>query len=307
MKSRPSTATHYLPRTALIHTILQAYLLITGAFRPLRRLLYKKPADWDQRTYLQKMQWRCKHPDPAVDYAKWVDKYRAKRALADEFNVPQNYAIVERPSDINTEKLPHTYVMKATYGWDMNLLVKEGSIRGQNRDVSDYGKEANRDNLYTISSRWQKSIALDVLRIREIHYQYVTPGVLFEEYIPVDYELQMFLFDGICKITLAVMREFDCTGPSAMRYRLYDEHWVLLDPGSHPNAGLYDRSALEIAAPEPDFLQRLERFCKGFDHVRADFLVSKGKMYFSEFTFTHNAGRPSLLGQYEDELGKFWH
>ena len=49
--------------------------------------------------------------------------------------------------------------------------------------------------------------------------------------------------------------------------------------------------------PPRELLEKLLKLCRSIDHVRADFLVSGGKYYFSEFTFTHNGpGGPGAAG-----------
>ena len=275
--------------------------------RPLRRLFYKKPTDWDQFTYLHKVKWRCHNPDPKVDYGKLMDKLRVKEVVGPYFDVPRTYDTVVYPRNIDLEKLPKTYVMKATHGWNMNLLVIDGTIRGQNWDASFFGKSASLENLKKIATQWLTFSTRELLKAQEIQYGYVKPRIIFEEYVAVDYELQMFMFDGICQITMVLIRKFNFLGQPAPRFRLYDNEWCRIDPGSVSAAPKHDNSPKEIPAPDPVFLQRLNLVCKDFDHVRADFLVSNGRPYFSEFTFTHNAGKSSLLGQYEDTLGIFWH
>jgi len=89
-------------------------------------------------------------------------------------------------------------------------------------------------------------------------------------------------------------------------YRNYDADWTRLEPGSEQIASCYDNSPAETPRPSSTVLRSLEELCRDIDHVRADFFVCRGQMFFSEFTFTHNRGLKSLLGKYEVKLSHYW-
>jgi len=132
----------------------------------------------------------------------------------------------------------------------------------------------------------------------------VKQGILFEQFLePVDHELQLFLFNGRCRLAMVFYRDFFHRGGT---HRLYDEHWRELGPATPEAEAGYERAAPDTPRPPGELLDQLEALCRGIDHVRADFYVCGGEYYFSEFTFTHNLGGPGFIGRYDADLGRYW-
>lgn len=264
-----------------------------------------KPADWKHWTYAEKVAWRCANPDPGVDYQQFVDKAQVKETVSGCFEVPANYQVVPTPELIDTTALPSTFVMKATHGWDMTLLVRDGVLAGTNRSTQHAGQPMNAKVLREIATAWFQSEEQEQRQQRQRHYQQVAKGLLFEQFIePVDYELQLFLFNGKCALAMVFYRGFR---HFPVTHQLYDERWCLLEPGSAAAADSFEREKGTIKPPPNGLLHSLEKLVGAIGHVRADFLVSRGRYFFSEFTFTHNGGRgPGLIGKYDRDLGLHW-
>jgi hypothetical protein len=268
------------------------------------RVLYTKPSDWEGLTFSQKIRWRCRYPDPKVDYAIWADKYRAKQIVAGVFEVPWTYAIIRNPEEITAVAVPKTFVMKATHSWNMSLLVENGIVRGGNRSTKDAGRPSDPTYLRDVAIAWMNSEEHAGLRRAVQPYRNVEFGVIFEDYLcPVDYEIQLFLFAGHCKIALVFFRPFFFEN---VEHQIYDENWTLREASAaHVTASSSPRG--EVPRP-PDWLfKALERLCWPIDHVRVDFMVSGDRYYFSEFTFTHNGRNgPGFIASFDSELGRHW-
>lgn len=263
-----------------------------------------KPADWKMLTFSQKVAWRCGCPDPLVDYRTLVDKFLVKEFVRPYFKVAESYLVVEKPFDINTSLLPETYVMKSTHGWNQSLLIVDGSIRGGNRSLTGAGYIADSELLQKIAKYWIHSEQELQRRSRERHYQFVKPRIIFEQFLkPVDYELQLFLFNGHCRFAMVFYRQFFHEG---VTHRLYDEHWQLLNPGSAEAESYYEWIAEATPQPPYAMMQNLEQLCHSIDHVRVDFYVSDEQYYFSEFSFSHSGGGAGFIGKYDAVLGGFW-
>jgi hypothetical protein len=269
-----------------------------------RALCNAKPRDWEEMTFSKKVQWRCRHPDPKVDYAFWVDKYRAKALVANFFPVPRTYAIVRDPEEIAALALPDTFVMKATHGWNMSLLIENGMVRGGNRSAQDAGRPSDPAYLRDVATAWMNSKKEERRRKGQRHYRQVDFGVMFEAYVrPVDYEVQLFLFAGRFKLALVFFRPFVFQN---VTHQIYDEDWTLREASAAQfNAPLSPDT--EVPRPPASLFAALERLCRAIDHVRVDFMVSDGRYYFSEFTFTHNGTRgPGLIASFDARLGRYW-
>ena len=263
------------------------------------------PRDWEGLTFSQKVKWRCRHPDPKVDYASWVDKYRAKTLVAGLFAVPRTYAIVRDPEEIAALALPDTFVMKATHGWNMSLLVENGTVRGGNRSARDAGRPSDPAYLRDVATAWMNSKDEECRRKAQRHYRRVAFGVMFEAYVrPVDYEVQIFLFGGRFRLTLVFFRPFVFEN---VAHQIYDEDWTLRE-ASAAQLGAPPSPGIAVPRPSASLFEALERLCRPIDHVRVDFMVSDGRYHFSEFTFTHNGhrGRPGFIASFDAELGRYW-
>lgn len=263
---------------------------------------YNKPDGWCHWSFREKIGWRCRNPSPDIDYASWADKHRAKEVVQPHFIAPRTIALAKHPGQIERRDLPGTYVMKTTNGWNRCMLVVDTRFRGTNRTSLLAGQYAHNIHLRRLAAEWLEP-DLSLLA-REPHYRHVEPGILFEEYLPVDYELLFFLFSGVCRMTMVVKRPFH--HPGQTYHRIYDQDWNRLEPGSDATRNSYDESPEETPRPGEDVFDKLKTLCEHIDHVRADFLVSAGQLYFGEFTFTHNAGFPSLLGCHERVLTSHW-
>lgn len=276
---------------------------ISVMVRPLYRLRDSKPRNWESKNYTEKVRWRCHHPDPSVDYTTLVDKARVKPVVEPCFPVARTFDYIRGTHELDITTLPPTYVMKATHSWNKNLLIKDGTIQGGNRNNSYAGDSATRDRLQVITRKWLKKSGS--VNYREWHYESVERGILFEEYLsPIDCELQFFLFHGVCHFCMALRRGF--LHPQDWSYRLHNADGLLLDPGECKESEYYDRGFPSVPWPDDVFFEQLFNLCKDMDHVRADFFLANGQLYFSEFTFTHNAGYPSLVGRFDAELGRHW-
>ncbi len=224
----------------------------------LRALRYAKPRDWERRTFSQKVQWRCGHPDPKVDYASWVDKYRAKALVAGLFPVAQTYAIVRDPEEIDALALPPTFVMKATHGSGMSLLIENEIVRGGNRKATGTGRTSNPAYLRQVATRWMKSNQHKRRSKSERHYRQVDFGVVFEAYVqPVDYEVQLFLFAGRFRLALVLFRPFVFKN---VAHQIYDEDWTLRE-ASAAQFGASLSAGIEVARPPASLFEALERLC----------------------------------------------
>ncbi|OOZ40493.1 hypothetical protein BOW53_07540 [Solemya pervernicosa gill symbiont] len=286
----------HLPRTLLI-----ALGYRIGRFRS-RDI--KKPSNWEQLTFSEKVSWRCRHPNPLINYSSWVDKGRVKEVVAQHFKTAESYQIVHSIDEIDANNLPATYVMKATHGWDMSLLVKSGTIQGGNRDLTHAEVVADTDHLRSIADAWFQSRRQMKRRLKERQYSFVKPGIIFEQHIePIDYELQLFLFNGCYRFAMVFFRDFHHDG---ITHLLYDEQWQKLEPGSEKAIKRYAKQRSNIPPPPSSILKSLVQLCHSVDQVRADFYVCGEDYYFSEFTFTHSGGSPGFIGRYDAELGRFW-
>lgn len=284
------------------HSRLRRRLIV--ASDRIRGIIDRKPDSWEKMTFSEKLSWRCAHPDPMLNYTVWADKAKVKGRVAPWLDSPETYAFVDDPDEIAFLSLPSTFVMKATHGWNMSLLVEDEVVQGSNRSLAGAGRKSDADYLIQAATDWKHSQSEERRRNRERCYRHVDFGIIFEAYVcPVDYEIQLFLFSGRFNIALVFFRRFYFENVTA---HIYDEDWRLLEVPAVIDSKVPPPPRNRVPRPPSDLFRSLERLCGQMDHVRADFLVSNGRYYLSEFTFTHNAGSAGLLRNFDTQLGTYW-
>ena len=159
------------------------YLKLMFRIKMHRKLNLKNP-----QTFNEKLQW-LKLYDRNYDYIKMVDKYEAKKYVADiigsEYIIP-TFGLYDKFEDINFDELPNQFVIKCTHdsggivicrnkeSFDINAAKKkiEGSLH---------------ENYYSYGREWP--------------YKNVKPRIIIEQYMEdnrnqslIDYKF--FCFDG---------------------------------------------------------------------------------------------------------------
>ena len=253
-------------------------------FRKLPNL--KKP-----KTFNEKLQWLKIH-DRKPEYTKMVDKYEAKKYIAEnvgeEYVVP-NIGVWEKFEDIDFESLPEQFVLKCTHDCGGLVIVK---------DKSKLDIEAARNKINKSLRRnyfWEG---------REWPYKNVKPRIIAEKYLEdsrtgelPDYKF--FCFNGIARaLFIATERSNES---EETKFDFYDMDFNHLPfTNGHPNANVIP------AKPETfDKMKELaEKISKGIPLLRVDFYEVDGKVYFGELTFSHWSGMiPFKPEEWDRKLG----
>lgn len=246
------------------------------------------------QTFNEKLQWiKLYDKDPLKP--KCVDKYTVREyvksvgcsELLNEL-LWQGY----NPEDIPFEKFPKQYVIKATHGQGMNIICKDSS-------------KLNRNATIKLLRKWLKEQYLPCYG--EWFYGKVRPRIIVEKFLsetnneePADYKV--FCFNGEPKVIDVHTGRF-----TNHKRNFYDLNWNVIKNVSIK----YPCDESEIV-PKPKELELMLTYAKKlsspFIHVRCDFYIVNGKIYFGELTFTNGAGfdkiKPHefdlLLGSYID-------
>lgn len=200
--------------------------------------------------------------------------------------------VYTRVEDINFDKLPGTFVIKATHSAGWNIIVRD-------TDQLNVGKAQR------MMKQW---LSMDYSRFGyEPHYKNIEPRIIIEEMlltsngkIPAD--IKIHCFNGAVKKRF-IQVDQDRYGKHAQL--VYDEHWQK----QHFNwEGGFPSIANE---PKPGNLDEIlhvaDTLSSDFKYVRVDLYNIDSKIYFGELTFTHRSGFSKFKPQkYDDEWGKLW-
>lgn len=192
------------------------------------------------------------------------------------------------PSKIPYENLPKQFVIKATHGSGMNLIVI-------NKD------ELNVNKTIVKLAKWLKAKYLPCYG--EWFYDVVKPRIIVEKFltddnnsVPVDYKV--FCFNGIPKFIDVHTSRF-----SDHKRNLYDLDWNLMKDKS---IGYKNDASAYIEKPKQleQLLEYAKKLSSNFTHARVDFYISNEKIYFGEITFTNGAGFSKITPyEFNKEMG----
>lgn len=229
----------------------------------------------DPKTFNEKLQWLKVH-DRNPLYTQLVDKYEVRKYIAErigsEYLIPL-LGVWDKVDDIDFEQLPNQFVLKCTHDSGSAIIC-----RGKNNFNATNAKtklcSCLSHNYYYYAREWP--------------YKDVSPKIIAEKYLTdnndndgiTDYKY--FCFNGTPKFmyishdrsTVPTTDFFDMDF-HRLRIRMKD-----------PN------STIEISKPSQfEKMKELATIlAQEIPHIRVDFYCTKGKVYFGEMTFFHNAG-----------------
>lgn len=181
--------------------------------------------------------------------------------------------IYDSVDDVPFDTLPTSFVMKCSHA------------SGYNKIVRDKSKESYEE----IKKTFRKWLKTDYgKKTVEPHYSPIKPQIIIEEFmgeydsLPTEYKLHVF--NGKAKNLYVV------TGRGKdIRYTQYYIDWTPF-PGSQFNGWLESETPIEKPSNFDEMVKMAETLAKDFPFVRVDLYDIKGKIYFSEMTFTPAKG-----------------
>lgn len=207
------------------------------------------------------------------------DKYDVRSYIRskgmEELLIPLIGGAYGKIEDISFDDLPSKFVLKATYGCQMNFICNDK----ESLDIKKCKK---------VMKRWlSKGFNRDVL---EPHYKNIKRRIICEQYLEstdsiLDYKIHCF--NGKPEFILV------CSERNAgLKLNLYDLDW-------NPVPGICGRHINDKEIQRPSqlefMLQVAEKLSVEFDFVRVDLYQIDKKVYFGELTFTPDGGMLSYF------------
>ncbi|MBR1802801.1 MAG: glycosyl transferase [Clostridia bacterium] len=238
---------------------------------------FNKTINWNNpQTFNEKLQW-LKLYDRNPEYTKMVDKYEAKKYVADiigeEYIIP-TLGVWERFENINFEELPNQFVLKCTH--DSGGLVickdkKEFNIDKARRKINECMKK----NYYYAGREWP--------------YKNVEPRIIAEKYMVEENSEELKDYKFLC-FNGKVKCSFVCTerySKEGLKVTFFDLDWNRMPFQRH-----YPASEKPINKPinYEQMIQISETLSKNVPFVRVDLYEINNKVYFGELTFFPGCG-----------------
>lgn len=273
------------------------------------RLLYLyRRRSWPTRypvTFTQKLLWKMvKDRRPLL--TTFADKVAVRDYVAHAVGpevLPQLYAVVTDPAELDPAKLPEQFVVKPNNASGLIWIVADRSVGRAHLEsgVFTTTREAlDWDLLVTTCREW---LAIDYADVAlEWAYRNIPPKILVEELllnpdgqIPRDYKF--LVFHGRVRLVQVHTDRF-----SDHRVNFFLPDWTRVD------AQLPVPPA-EHEPPRPDSLERMVHIAEALgretDFVRVDLYDIAGRVVFGEFTSYPAAASQDLYPE-SLELGQYW-
>ena len=246
----------------------------------LKRQFLKKvgyPLDLDNpKTFNEKLQWLKLH-DRNPLYTKMVDKYEAKKYVADiigeEYIIP-TLGVWDHFDEIDFEQLPEQFVLKCTHDSGSIAICKDKATFDKKTAKKKLERGLRYNYYYSGGFEWP--------------YKNVKPRIIAEKYMVDESAEQLkdykiFNFDGMPKLI-----EVDYDRFTEHKCNLYTTDWTFIEAAigypPDPNRIIDRPKALE------EMLSLAKKLSVDIKYLRTDFYSIEDKIYFGEMTFYPGSG-----------------
>lgn len=222
------------------------------------------------KTFNEKIQW-LKLYDSTSLKTRLADKYLVREWVKEKIGEQYLISLLgvwDSFDEIDFDKLPERFVLKANHGYNWNYIVK---------DKAQFDREGAKAKF----DEWlNTNFAFKGL---EIHYMNIPPKIMAEEYLENDnndlYDYKVFCFGGKAESIMYLSER-----KQGLKMAFFDLDW-------HKLPFVYSYPMNEEDIPKPKNLDLLiglaEKLADGFPHVRVDFyILNDGSLKFGEMTFT---------------------
>lgn len=252
------------------------------------RLLWKRKfhssINLDNPTsFNEKLQWLKLH-DRKAEYTTMVDKYKAKKWIADKLEseefIIKTYNVWDKFEDIDFDTLPEKFVLKTTHDSGGVVVCKNKQKLDTNKAKKIINKSLHR-NYYKWGREWP--------------YKNVKPRIIAEEYLEekvhteieglTDYKF--YCFNGEPKF-LYVSKSNFVNGRKRDLMSFYDLDWKLgpFQREDHENLPYTPKKPIEFKK----MIEYSKKLSEGIPFLRVDWYEIDGKLYIGELTFYPGAG-----------------
>lgn len=242
------------------------------------------------KTFNEKLQW-LKLYDSTEQKTLLADKYRVREWFAEqigeEYLVPL-LGVWNSFDEIDFNKLPSKFALKANHGSGYNIIVKDKNKLNMKKAKKKFDFWLNKD--------------FSLVGGFEMYYRDIKPVIIAEEYLEntkglIDYRFYCFNGEPM-QIWVDIY-----SGTPNHRREIYDMNWNKLPiKCKWPSAdGLLDEKPVKF-----DEMKKIaKKLSESFYFVRVDFYEVNNKLYMGEMTFIPMSGIGSIEPyDYDIEMGR---
>ncbi len=243
------------------------------------------------RTYNEKLAWRILY-DRNPLFPLTIDKVAVRdyvaRKVGAEFLIPL-YGVWNHAADVPWDRLPSRFVLKASHGWNMNLLVHDWTTADRCSAMVQAEGWLRRSH-YADAEEWG---------YRDILPRLLVEDMLLDENGAIPHDLKFYVFNGKTKLLRVHADRF-----GEHRVTFFDSDLELL-----PFRQIYPADPSYVLPPQAGELAKLaERIAEDFDYARVDLYLVDGRAWFGEIThYDGSACVPFTPAIHDRVIGDIWH
>lgn len=265
--------------TSLIYNLL-SYILPDKLFLSIlfkRKMGYKLP--WhNPQTYNEKLQW-LKLYNRRPEYTMMVDKIEVKswvsKMIGEEYIIP-TIAIWDKADDIDLEKLPNQFVIKCNHNSGVGMFICKDKSELDINKVKSEVKRGLKENYYRLNREWP--------------YKNVKRRVFAEKFMKEEGKSSLKDYKVMCfngEVKLIELHEGRFTEEHTQVF--YDRSWNKTSITQN-GYGITDDKIVEKPILLDEMIRLSERLSNGIPHVRVDWYIINGHLFFGEMTFFDGSG-----------------
>ena len=256
-----------------------------------KRLNLRKP-----KTYNEKLQW-LKLNDRKDQYTKMVDKITVreyvKECIGEEYLIPL-IGVWNSVDDIDFNTLPEQFVLKCNHNSGKGMCICKNKSTLSIETVKKELNKGLKEKYYLSGREWP--------------YKNVKPKILGEKYMVDESGIELkdykvMCFEGEPKLIELHMGRFS----EHQTQDFYNTKWekTNISQGKDKHYGMSN-----LIVQKPDCLEEMLNYsrilAKGLHHLRVDWYIINGKLFFGELTFFDGSGFVSYDDPANDLLLGSW-
>ena len=269
--------------------------------KPYIKLLYYASFDRklnldSPKSYNEKLQW-LKLYERNEQYSTMVDKVAVRSYIKDrigeEYLIP-SIGVWNAADEIQFDVLPDQFVLKCSHNSGKGMCICKDKKSLDFDSARKQLRKGLKEKYYFIGREWP--------------YKNVTPRILGEKYMVDESgselkDYKVMCFEGEPKLIELHMGRFT----EHQTQDFYDTNWkkTAISQGNDKD---YKKS--DITLPKPECLDEMLRLsgklAEGIHHLRVDWYVINGKLYFGELTFFDGSGFVAFDDANDDLLLGSW-
>lgn len=250
----------------------------------LRIQFYRTMGKWlnlkNPKTFNEKLQWLKIH-DRRPEYKQMVDKYEVRNFISDKIGSKYLIPLLgvwDNPSQIDFEMLPEKFVLKCTHNSGVGLYVCTDKSQIEVDKVKLELLKGLSEDYYLAGREWAYKNAQRRIIAEKYMEDEIVQGSL------TDYKV--LCFNGEPElIQVHTGRRIE------HKQTFFDLDWNKLGISQTKNYGA-PIADYPIERPHclEEMLEKTKVLCDGIPHVRIDWYIVNGRLYFGEITFFDGGG-----------------